>query len=170
MLLHSEASFDGTMTTFNKKLSAAKVGCAALRWNQGKVLSKQKTSETDLGESLKFLPLRTNDCSSIMLKKFGTKVSQGLEKIFEDFNFEAGKVSGELNTFLSLSTSCVKRQIANCVAMLFQQLESVCEASSVNYTASVLSTSPAATGCAPSTSADLSFKEGPQKLNSFRQL
>lgn len=48
-IMHREKSFDETMVAVDMELSLARVGFAALRWNQDEVLSKLKALETDLG-------------------------------------------------------------------------------------------------------------------------
>lgn len=56
LLKHKKELFDGDMTAAYKELSTARDECASLSWNREEVLSKLKTLETDLEESLKICP------------------------------------------------------------------------------------------------------------------
>lgn len=89
MTKHREKAFNETMTAVNKKISAAIVEYAALRWNQHDVLPKLKVWETNLGESLKARSKRTAECSSMISKQLVTEVAHGFERIFAEFKCDA---------------------------------------------------------------------------------
>lgn len=126
------------------------------------MFSSLKTLETDLGESLKVVSIRNTEDFLLMSKKFEIEMAECFKKIFADLKFKAFKISDALKTSLSESNSGAQRVIANCVAMLSNQLESDSEASSVNPSAYVFGTSAAAVATAPSTSAGPGSKEGPR--------
>lgn len=100
-----------------------------------------------------------------MSKEFMTEVAQGPKKFSVDFMYETVKITGGLKTSLSKSFSGVQREIANCVAKLYNQLACERDNSSVMFCTSRLDTSAAAADTAPSTSAGLSSKGGSQYMD-----
>lgn len=83
--------------------------------------------------------------------QFETEVAQELEKLFVDFKHKVAKFTGDLNKYLSESTSGAQREFGNCVTMLSNHVASVREASSLQPSAIELNTSLAAAGTALST-------------------
>lgn len=79
---YREALFDGAISAVNKDLPTARVECASSRWNLDEVLSKLRTLETELRESVNVVSRRTTEGPSMMSKHFETTVAKGLEKIF----------------------------------------------------------------------------------------
>lgn len=117
------------------ELSTGTVEPAALQWNRDKAHLNLKVLETDLGESLNVMSKRTTEGSFMISKQLEAEVTQGSKPILAEFKYEIAKIFGVLNTFLPESTLGVQRETANCVAMLFNPLESVREACSVMFSA-----------------------------------
>lgn len=107
-----------------------------------------KVLKTDIKRSLKSVSDRTTEGSSTMPKQFEVELTRGLERILAELKYEATKISGGLKTSLSGSTLGALRKISNCVAMLFNRLASVCEASSVKRYGSASNLNAAAAGTA----------------------
>lgn len=69
------------MTAIQKNLSVARVEWVELQLNKDEVISKLKTIESDVVESLKVMLGQSTERSSLMSKQFEAEVDQGPEKV-----------------------------------------------------------------------------------------
>lgn len=145
--------FNEAVAAVNRELFGAWVNCAALWWNRDKILLKGKVLETDLEKLLKRVSEWTTEGSSVMSKPFDTEVIQGLERISLCSRIKLLRFQEFKDVFFAEFAFGVQRKIANCVAVLFDRVSSVREASSVKPSAFMSGMSPAATSMPPSVSA-----------------
>lgn len=81
LIKYHENSFDEAAGATNEELSAARLGCAALRWNPNEVLLRLIMLETDSGESLRSVSEQATDGFFMMSKLSETEVVRTFERI-----------------------------------------------------------------------------------------